>query len=160
RWCRRCVPGWRSRWSKKTSDPRLRTKKARLRAGLFRGAAGRSVLVADAGHAEDVVPRIDVGDFAGDARGQVRTQERGGVADVLDGDAAAQRRVLFEMAEHLAEVRDTGGRQGLDWAGGNRVDAGALRAEVQREIAHRRLEAGLGHAHHVVVLQRALGAQV
>ena len=66
-------------------------------AGLFFGGQ-RPLHAFDAGHAEHVVAGVDVGDLAGDAGGQVRAQERGDVADVLDRDAAAQRRVLLDVA--------------------------------------------------------------
>ena len=47
-----------------------------------------------------------------------------------------------------------------DRAGADRVDADPVRAEVRREIAHRRLERGLRHAHHVVVRDDLLGPVV
>src|SRR5690606_28425308 len=52
----------------------------------------------DPGHPHGAVAGVDVGDFAGDAGRQVRAHEGGGVADVLDGDVAAQRRGGFEGA--------------------------------------------------------------
>src|SRR3546814_3557779 len=72
----------------------------------------------------------------------------------------AQRRGGLEGAEHLAEVAHARCGQGLDRPGRDRVDPRALGAEVERQVAHRRLQAGLGHAHHVVVLQRADRAEV
>src|SRR5581483_990428 len=42
----------------------------------------------------------------------------------------------------------------------DRVDANAIGAERRREIAHARLEARLGEAHHVVVRHHALRAEV
>src|SRR5690606_33376691 len=109
-------------------------EKARLAPGFFVVAqvAGATLFGFQAGHADDVVAAVDVGDFTGDARGEVRAQERGGIADVLDGDRAPDRGVGLDVAEDLAETADAGRGQGLDRAGGNRVDAGALRAEVER----------------------------
>ena len=48
----------------------------------------------------------------------------------------------------------------LHRAGRDRVDADALAAEVDRQIAHRRLERRLGDAHDVVVRRHLLGADV
>src|SRR5690606_12455466 len=100
----------------------------------------RELFGVEAGHADDAVAAIDVGDFSGDARGQVRAQERGGVADVLDGDGAADRGIGLDVAEDLAEAADAGRGQGLDRAGRDRVDADAFRTEVQRQVAHAGLE--------------------
>ena len=44
--------------------------------------------------------------------------------------------------------------------GADRVDADVLGAEIGREIAHRRVERGLGDAHHVVAGDRALTAEI
>src|SRR5690606_33008496 len=92
------------------------SKKARHAPGfLLRStkAAGALLAFVQPGHADDVVAAVDIGDLAGDARGQVRTQERGGVADVLDRDRAPDRRVRLDVAEDLAEAADPGGGQGL-----------------------------------------------
>src|SRR5690606_38386278 len=40
-------------------------------------------------HADRVIPAVDVQDLARDPRGEVRAQERGGVADILGGDVAS-----------------------------------------------------------------------
>ena len=53
--------------------------------------------------------------------------------------------------QHVAEVADAAGGEGLDGAGGDGVDADVFGAEVPGEIADRGFEAGLGHGHHVVV---------
>ena len=50
----------------------------------------------------DVVAAIDVGDFAGDAGGEIGAEEGGSVADFFDGDAAFQRRGFFKAFEHFA----------------------------------------------------------
>ena len=94
---RRCASRCRSRWPKTGCDRAiaLNQKKPGI-AGLFVTIdGGISALTRCPLMPDDVVAGIDVGHFAGDARGQVRAQERGDVADVLDGDAAAQRRVLL-----------------------------------------------------------------
>ena len=52
------------------------------------------------------------------------------------------------------------GGQRLDGPGRDRVDANRLRSQIRRQIAHRRLERGLGHAHHIVVLEYTLATQV
>ena len=99
-------------------------------------------------------------DLAGDTASEVREQERGGVADVLDGDVAPQRRVLLDELQDLAEARDARGRERLDRPGRDPVDADALRPEARGEVAHRGLEARLGEPHRVVVRHDALGAEV
>src|SRR3712207_8721259 len=76
---------------------------------------------------------IDIGDLAGDAVGQIREQESRGIADIFDGDVAAQRRVGLHEVEDLAEVLDAGRRQRLDRTGRNAVHAHALGAERDRK---------------------------
>ena len=83
-----------------------------------------------------------------------------GVADLLDRHAAPQRRVVLVPFEDVAEVADPGRRQRLDRTRRDGVDADVLLAEVGGEIAHGRLERGLGDAHHVVVRHPLLGAVI
>ena len=64
---------------------------------------------------------------------------------------AAQRRVELVPLQDVAEIADAGGRERLDRAGRDRVDADVLLAQVLGEIAHARFERRLGHAHDVVV---------
>src|SRR3546814_14517069 len=64
-------------------------------------------------HADDVVAGVDVMDLAGDARGQVGHQVQPGAADILEGDVAAQRRVVLVPLQDVAEVADAGGGQRL-----------------------------------------------
>src|SRR3546814_16057301 len=68
----------------------------------------------DAAHADDAEAGVHVGHLAGDAGRQVRAQEGRGIADVLDGDVAAQRRGGFEGGQHLAEVAHARGGERLD----------------------------------------------
>ncbi len=56
--------------------------------------------------ANEVVAGIHVEDFAGDAGGEVRAEEGGGVADFFDGDVLPQRRGLFGLRQHFPEVGD------------------------------------------------------
>ena len=84
----------------------------------------------------------------------------GGVAHVLERDVAAERRDLGDVVQHLAKPADAGGRERLDRAGGDAVDADALRPEVGGQEAHVGLEARLGEAHDVVVRDRAHRAEV
>ena len=55
---------------------------------------------------------------------------------------------------------DAGRRERPDRPGADRVDADAVGPEVGGEVADRRLERGLGDAHHVVVRDDLLGAVV
>ena len=75
-------------------------------------------------------------------------------------DVAPQRRDVTELAVHRLEAGDAARGKGADRPGGDGVDADAVRAEVGREVAHARLERGLGDAHHVVVGNDLLGAVV
>ena len=52
---------------------------------------------------------VDVQNFAGNPAREVRQQERGRVADFLDGGVAPQRRVLGVVAEEFPEVGDAAG---------------------------------------------------
>ena len=72
------------------------------------------------------VARVHVGDLAGDAGGEVRQQEGGGVAHFLDGDVAVQRGGGFDGCQDAGEALDAGGSQDLDGAGGDAVGADAL----------------------------------
>src|SRR5690606_6990893 len=112
-------------------------EKARLAPGFFAVAqvAGATLFGFQAGHADDVVAAVDVGDFTGDARGEVRAQERGGIADVLEGGRAPDRAGGLHVAEDLAETADAGRGQGHDRAGGTRRKASAVRAVVERQAA-------------------------
>ncbi len=119
------------------------------------GSAGR--VDTDAHLAEAAV---DVDDLGTDASRQIRQQKRGGVADVVDRDVAADRRLSGELGLQLAEVLDARGGQRLDRAGRDAVDPHALGAQALRQEAHAGLERGLGQAHGVVVGHVAHRAQV
>src|SRR3569832_1555686 len=111
-------------------------------------------------HAHGVVAAVDVENLAADARGEIGTQERTRIADLFDGDVALERRLLRDVFEHLAEVADARGGEGLARSRRDRVDAYALRSEALRHVAHVRLEARLREAHHVVVGHDTLGAEI
>src|SRR3954469_19927697 len=92
-------------------------------------ARRRSSLAAKPGH--DVAEaRVDVEDFAGDARREVREQESRGVSHILRTDVAAHRRLLLHELQYLAEAADAGGGQRLDGTRRDAVDAYALRSEA------------------------------
>ena len=74
----------------------------------------------------DAVAAVDISDFAGDARGEIREQEGGGVAHFFDGYVAAERVVRSHMAQELAEVGNARSGQGFDGACGSAVAADAL----------------------------------
>src|SRR6187397_3128205 len=76
---------------------------------------------------DDVVAAVDVQHAAGDQLGAVERQERGGVADVVDADEAARRRLGLRLVHELVEVRNARRRTGRERAGRDRVDADALR---------------------------------
>ena len=54
--------------------------------GLFQGGLFRALA-----HAGDEIAGVDIHVLAGDAGGEIRAQESGGVADLLDGDVTLQR---------------------------------------------------------------------
>src|SRR5690554_2039112 len=123
-------------------------------------APGSGSLLIDAAHGGGIEATVHIQDLAGDAGGQVGAEEGTGVADFLDGHVAAQRGAGFVVGQHLAEALDAGGGQGADRAGGDGVDADAVRAEAGGQVAYTGFQAGLGHAHDVVVGHGAYRAQV
>src|SRR5437879_13518900 len=83
---------------------------------IWRGSSAASI--SDPGH-HVAEPGVDVEDFAGNRGSQVGPQERGGVADVLGGHIAAQRRMLLDQPEDLAQAPGARRRQRLGPPGGN-----------------------------------------
>ncbi len=111
-------------------------------------------------HGDDVVAGIDEVDVAGHAGGQIGEEIECRAADLVEGHAAAQGRVPLLEGEHLPCLADAGAGQRADRASGDRIDADRRRPEIDREITHRRLERGLGHAHDIVIGHGALPAVV
>src|SRR6185437_14048957 len=140
------------------------TRVAEDRAEAIAGHGGplndRDVRRVDRLHADDVIAAIDVMDLAGDARAQRAQQIKAGAADLFERDVALQRRVVLVPFEDVAEIADARRGERLDRAGRDRVDANALAAQIDGEIAHAGLERGLAHAHHVVMRHHALGAEI
>ena len=64
------------------------------------------------------------------------------------------------MLQQLAEVTDARGGQCFDRTGRDGVHTNILRAQRNGHITRRGFQAGLGHAHQVVVRHHALGTQV
>src|ERR1700678_970598 len=77
-------------------------------------------------HADDVVARVDMKNFAGDAARHGRQEEDRALADLLDRHRTAQGRIVLVPPQYVAEVADAGGGERLDRAGRDRVDADAL----------------------------------
>ncbi len=102
-------------------------------------------------HADDVIPGVDMMHFAGHHPRHVGEQVRACLTDIFDGHVAAQRRVLLVPFKDVAEVADAGSGQCLDRPRREGVDADILGAEVGGEVAHARLQRGLGDAHDVVM---------
>src|SRR5206468_1601843 len=97
---------------------------------IWRGSS--AACAGDPGH-HVAEPGVDVEDFAGNRGSQVGQQERGGVADVLGGHIAAQRRMLLDELEDPAEAADARRGERLDRPGGDAVDADALRVMPSRK---------------------------
>src|SRR5260370_37418594 len=87
-------------------------------------------------HADDVIAGIDVMHFAGDATRQVREQIQRAVANLLDGDGAAHRRVVFVPLQNIAEVAVAGRGERLHRARRDRTDPGVLLAEIAGVLAY------------------------
>ena len=107
-----------------------------------------------------MIAEIDMMHFAGHAPRQVGEQIERAVADFLDRDGAAHRRVVFVPLQNVAEIADAGGRQRLDRPCRDGVDADILLAEIGGEITHARLECRLGDAHDVIMRHPFLGAVI
>src|SRR6202051_5040827 len=65
-------------------------------------------------HADYMIAGIDVVHLAGHAARHVGQKIGAGLADLLDGHAAAQRRVVLVPLQNIAEVAATGGGARLD----------------------------------------------
>src|SRR5687768_3669539 len=111
-------------------------------------------------HADGAETRVDVSDLARDSVREIRTQESGRVAHVLERHVPAQRRDVRDAAQHLAKAGDAGGCQGLDRARGNAVHADVVRPQVRGEETHVGLEAGFGEPHDVVARDRLHGTEI
>ena len=83
-------------------------------------------------HADDVVAAIDMVDLARHPGCQMRQQIETGAAHLLGRHIASERRVQLIPLENVAEVADAAGRQRLDRAGADGVDADVPLAEVGR----------------------------
>ncbi len=99
-------------------------------------------------------------DFAGDTGGEVGEEIHPGAAELVERDPALQRRMLLLKREHEARIGNAGAGERPDRPRGDGVDADAIGAEIDREVAHRCFERGLGDAHGVVVRHRPLAAIV
>ena len=103
---------------------------------------------------------VNMQNFAGNARGQFREQKAGGGGYFALLDVPAQRGNTGYRIEHVAEIADAARGKGFDGSCGNGVHSYALRAETSGKVAHRTFQCRLGHAHHIVVGDRELGAKV
>src|SRR5262245_1394834 len=61
-------------------------------------------------HGDDVVAGIDKMNFAGHAGRKLGEEIEAGAAEIVEGDAAAQRRVALLEGEHHARIADAGAR--------------------------------------------------
>src|SRR5277367_1327834 len=86
-------------------------------------------------HRDGTESAVDVGYLTGDSGGEIRAQERRGVADVLDRDIALDRRHSRDVREHLAQPGHAGRAQGLDRPRGYGIDADSAGPQVRRQKA-------------------------
>src|SRR5262249_2159096 len=84
-------------------------------------------------HADDVIAGIDVMDLAGHGARHVGEEIDCGLADLVDRDRAAERRVELVPFQDVAEIADAGSGQRLDRPGRDGVDADVLGAEIGGE---------------------------
>src|SRR6266851_1493089 len=108
----------------------------------------------------DVVAAIDEDRLAGYSRARFGKQECGGRADLGGIDIALEGGALHLVFEHVAEVRNPSRCKRFDGPCGNGVDAHGPRPKVVRQIADRRFQRRLRHAHYVVVRNHFLGTVV
>ena len=87
-------------------------------------------------------------------------QEHRGVSHLGCFDRPPQRRPIAIDLQNAGEAGDPRSRERLDRSRGDGVHADVLRPEIGREVADGRLERGLRHAHHVVVLEDTLASEV
>ncbi len=86
-------------------------------------------------------------------------QDRSGDRPRIVG-VPAQRRLALPGGGEVAEAGDAARRERAQRAGGHEVHAHAARPEVAGQVARRRLERGLRHAHPVVDRPRDRGVEV
>jgi hypothetical protein len=107
-----------------------------------------------------VVAAVDADDLAAGAGAVVRGEVDRRAAHRFKRGVDAQGGVRLGLAEGLARAADRRAGQRLHRPGGDRVDADPVGAQVVRQIAHRRFQCRLGHAHHVVIGRHAVGALI
>ncbi len=71
-----------------------------------------------------------------------------------------QRRALRHNVQHAGESGDAARGQGLDRTGADGVDADVLLAQIPRQITHGRFERRLAQAHHVIVWNDLVPAEI
>src|ERR1700745_1233846 len=106
---------------------------------LFFAVVGRALLVGaqrvGMRHGDDVVAAIDEMNFPGYAGREVGEQLKCGAAELVQADAAMERRMPLLKREHRPSVADAGASERADRAGRNGVDADALGPEIDGAVA-------------------------
>ena len=115
-------------------SPRSRSRLSKRRPLLLRHGNVGGVLVL---HADHVVAGVDMQDLAGHAAAEIGQQIERAAADILDGDGAAERRVVLVPLQDIAEVGDAGGGKRLDRPGRDGVDADARSCRDRRRDSAR-----------------------
>ena len=103
---------------------------------------------------------VHVHDFAGGRAAEIRQQPQSTARHALDGGVFLQGREGPALRDHAAAVLNARQRKRADGAGRDGVAANALGAKVAGYVAGGGFERRLGHAHHIVVGDDALGAQI
>ena len=111
-------------------------------------------------HPHGVIPGVDVQRRAGHVASVIREQIGRSGAAVVGFDRPVERRPLLEHRLHRREAGDRARRKRAHRPCGDRVDADALEPQIPSQIADRGVERRLGDAHHVVVRNGALTAEV
>src|SRR5207244_8403510 len=104
--------------------------------GYMRGHVVANALVS----CKQRVTAVDDEDMAAHHLGVGRAQKRDCGGDVLGLDHAARGRARAAGGEHLLPVREVLERARLDEPGGAGVDPDLARRQLDREVAHDRLE--------------------
>src|SRR5579871_6672715 len=108
----------------------------------------------------DVIARIDVQDFTGDAAGEIAHQIRGRFGDFLTSDVPTQGSHPFVELEHLVEVAHRGRAERLDRAGAQTIHAKAVWTKLVSQVFNAAIQGRFADSHDVVAGDDLLSSEV
>src|SRR5215831_16883118 len=97
---------------------------------MTRKALPFSTVAVSLSDAQHVITGIDKVHCAGDTTGQITTEIERRLADLFDGNIAAQRRPLGVLLEHVRKTTNGTRRGSLHGSGRNGVDADTERPQI------------------------------